>query len=65
MRNILEFIKDLEDENGLIEYNGQTYTPEELAIHLTLTGQFEIVDREEVSWFEKVMNDLEKEETEQ
>ena len=49
----------LQDVKNLIEYKGDFYTPEELAEHLNVNGDFEIlVHDEEDTWFGKAMSKL-------
>lgn len=47
----------LRDVKGLIEYNGDFYTPEELEAETGINGDFDIiVNDEEETWFGKAMS---------
>jgi hypothetical protein len=46
----------LKNINGLIEYNGDFYTAEELQEHLSVSGNFEVVVNDaEDNWFGQAM----------
>jgi hypothetical protein len=49
----------LKNVTGLIEYNGDFYTKEELQEHLGVSGDFEIVvNDEDDSWFGRALQTL-------
>ena len=49
----------LRDVKSLVEYNGDFFTPVELAEHLKVTGDFEvIVHDEDETWFGKALSKL-------
>ena len=49
----------LRDVKSLVEYKGDYYTPTELAEHLKVNGDFEvIVHEEDETWFGRAMSKL-------
>ena len=48
----------LKDVKTLIEHQGDFYTPEELAEHLKVTGDFEIIVHEEETWFDRAISKI-------
>lgn len=49
----------LKDVKTLIEYKGEQYTPEELAAHLKVNGDYEVLMHDdEDTWFGKAMSKL-------
>ncbi len=56
MKKKIELVK-----GGLIEYNGDFYTPEELAETLGVTGEFEVVLRDaDETWFGRALKETDK-----
>ncbi len=57
MKKKIELVK-----GKLIEYNGDFYTPEELAAELGVNGEFEVILRDaDETWFGKAMKSISEE----
>lgn len=60
VERMLKLIKG-ESISGLIEYKGDFYTQEELTEKLKLEGNFEIIENNKETWFDKALTkDLEQ-----